>query len=77
MKKKKKRLIRFSLLQAYNSTIIFAYFDGFFLKIPMLKNFSSKEGTSPTGLSINPTCIEIMQYLTVANINKSFKFEND
>ena len=38
-KKKKNRYAWFKLAQTYSSTISFAYFEVFFLKIPTVKNF--------------------------------------
>ena len=44
--KKKIIIIWFKLSQTYGSIISFAYFETFFLKTPMLKNFPLKEDTS-------------------------------
>ena len=64
----------------YGSTISFAYFEMFFLKTLMIKNFS------PGGLlpppppyreSIAPIHTKIIYDHTIAIINKYFEFQND
>ena len=55
------------------------HFEVFFLKIPMVKNFSVGGGgvPLPCGGSISPLCTKIMHDLTIANINKCFEFQKD
>ena len=59
--------------QIYGSTISFAYFEMFFLKIPKVKNFCPP----PKGGVIAPLYIKITYDLITAAINKCFKFQND
>ena len=54
------------------STIIFVYFDMFFLKIPTVKNFSPVLREN-----IAPIHAKIMYYLTIAITNKYLKFHNN
>ena len=51
--------------------LVFRILSWFFLKIPMIKNFS------PGGGSIAPIHTKIIYELTLASINKCFEFKND
>ena len=62
----------------YGSTISFTYFEAFFLKIPMVKNFSPGEDYFPLqGGSIALIHTKNIYDLIVAILNKSFEFQND
>ena len=66
----------------YYSTISFAYFEVFFLKIPTVKSFSLGGGGvfPPKGGVLGrilPIHRKVMYGLTIATINKYFEFQND
>ena len=65
----------FKLSQIYGSTISFAYFQVFFLKILKVKNFSQL----PLRTEYGGICIhtKIIYDLTISIINKYFEFQND
>ena len=76
LKVKKNDKFGLNYLWRYGSTISFAYFATFFLKIPTVKNFSRVEVTSPPPLRRNmaPRYTEIIYNLTNTIINKYFEF---
>ena len=79
LKNDKNRLLWFKLSQIYGSTISFAYFEVFFLIIPMVKNFFPRPGRGllpPCGGSIAPIYTEIRYDLTIVIINNYFEFQN-
>ena len=76
IKNKKNRQIWFKLSYTYSSTISFAYFDMFFLKILTIKKFFPGSVTFPLlRTSIAPVYTKIMHYVTIAIINESLEFE--
>ena len=64
----------------HDSTISFAHFEAFFLKIPMIKkNFFQRRGiTSPLqGQKFASVYTKIIYDHTIAIINKWFELKND
>ena len=69
---KKNQQIWFKLSQPYDSTISFCVLWGV-----LSKNISVKKILQGRGGGIAPTYLKIMYYLTIAIINKCFKFYDD
>ena len=75
VKNEKNRQIWFKLSLTYDSTIRFANFEAFFLKIIILKKFYAKEDSfSMGGGSITRAYTKNIYYLTIAIINRCFEF---